>query len=81
MQSTLENSRMFNDKDGWYIFMRIVDKKNLTGSKHKVVEDQHLMGPFKSKDKAEEWLEGYIAKHGENRQTDEFIPDSMVADE
>ena len=81
MQSTFETSRIFNDQDGWYVCMRIVDEKNLTGAKHKLVADQHLMGPFKSKDKAEEWLEGYITMHGENRHTDEFIPDGIIADE
>jgi hypothetical protein len=53
--------------DGWYVVMRASDKKNLTGSKYKVIGDQHLVGPFNNKKLVEDWLEGYLAIHFENR--------------
>ena len=81
MESILKNSRMFNDKDGWYIYMRVTDEKNLNDSKHKLVAGQHLMGPYKSKNEAEEWLEDYLSKYGENRNADEYIPDTIAKDE
>ncbi len=77
MQSTFNTSRIFNDQDGWYIVMRESDDKFLTGSKHKLIGDQHLMGPFSSKHQTEDWFEGYLAMHAENRTVDNFIPDSI----
>lgn len=79
MKSTFDTYRIFNDQDGWYIVMRESDEKYLTGSKHKVIGNQHLMGPFQSKQQTEEWFEGYLAMHAENRNTDNFIPDSIDA--
>ena len=67
MQSTFNTSRIFNDMDGWYVVMRASDKKNLLGPKYKVVGDQHLMGPFMDKKQGEDWLEGFLAIHFENR--------------
>jgi hypothetical protein len=67
MQSTFGTSRIFNDQDGWYVVMRASDEKNLTGSKHKVIGDQHLVGPFLNKHLVEDWLEGFLAIHFENR--------------
>lgn len=77
MQSTFNTSRIFNDQDGWYIVMRESDEKFLTGTKHKLIGNQHLMGPFSSKDQTENWFEGYLAMHSENRNPDNFIPDSL----
>jgi len=77
MQSTFSTSRIFNDQDGWYIVMRESDEKFLTGSKHKIIDSQHLMGPFKSKHQTQDWFEGYLAMHSENRNIDSFIPDSI----
>ena len=79
MQSTFGTSRIFNDQDGWYVVMRESDINHLLGSKHKLIGNQHLMGPFLSKHQVEEWLEGYLAMHAENRSTDNFIPDSIDA--
>ena len=79
MRSTFDTSRIFNDQDGWYIVMRESDDKYLTGSKHKLIGHQHLMGPFPSKHLTEEWFEGYLAMHAESRNTDNFIPDSIDA--
>lgn len=70
MQSTFNTSRIFNDQDGWYVVMRESDHKNLSGPKHKIIGDQHLMGPFQSKTLVEQWLEGYLAIHFENRDPD-----------
>jgi len=77
MRSTFDTSRIFNDQDGWYVVMRESDDKFLNGSKHKLIGSQHLMGPFHSKHQTEDWLEGYLALHSENRNVDEFIPDFM----
>ena len=77
MQSTFDSSRIFNDQDGWYVVMRASDNEYLSGSKHKLIGDQHLMGPFSSKPQTEDWLEGYLAMHAENRSSDNFIPDSI----
>lgn len=77
MQSTFNTSRIFNDQDGWYIVMRESDEKFLIGSKHKLIGNQHLMGPFSSKEQTENWFEGYLAMHSENRHADDFIPDSL----
>ena len=79
MQSTFNTSRIFNDQDGWYIVIRETDEKFLTGSKHKLIGDQHLMGPFISKHQTEDWFEGYLALHSENRNTDAFTPDSVTS--
>lgn len=79
MRSTFDTSRIFNDQDGWYIVMRESDDKYLTGSKHKLIGHQHLMGPFSSKHQTEDWFEGYLAMHAHNRNTDNFIPDSIDA--
>lgn len=79
MQSTFNTSRIFNDQDGWYIVMRESDDQFLTGSKHKLIGDQHLMGPFPSKHQTEDWFEGYLAMHSENRNADTFIPDSVTS--
>ena len=79
MQSTFDSSRIFNDQDGWYIVMRESDDKYLTGSKHKLIGSQHLMGPFQSKHQTEGWFEGYLAMHAENRNADNFIPDKIDA--
>lgn len=68
MRSTFDSSRIFNDQDGWYVVMRESDEKNLLGlPKHKVIGEQHLMGPFISKLQTEEWLEGFLAIHFVNR--------------
>lgn len=77
MRSTFDTSRIFNDQDGWYVVMRESDDKYLTGSRHKLIGNQHLMGPFHSKAQTQEWLEGYLAMHAENRHVDEFIPDAV----
>lgn len=77
MQSTFNTSRIFNDQDGWYIVMRESDGKYLSGTKYKLIDKQHLMGPFPSKDQTEDWFEGYIAMHGENREIDDFLPDNL----
>ena len=70
MQSTFNTSRIFNDMDGWYVVMRATDEQNLVGSKHKIIGDQHLMGPFVNKHQVEDWLEGFLAIHFENRKPD-----------
>ena len=70
MQSTFDSSRIFNDQDGWYVVMRATDDKNLIGSKHKIIGSQHLMGPFMDKHQVEDWLEGFLAIHFENRNPD-----------
>ena len=67
MHSTFDTSRIFNDQDGWYVVMRESDSNNLLGPKHKIIGNQHLMGPFINKTLVEEWLEGYLAVHFENR--------------
>lgn len=79
MQSTFSTSRIFNDQDGWYIVMRESDEKHLIGSKHKLIGEQHLMGPFHSKCQTEEWFEGYLAMHSSSRTQENFIPDSIDA--
>ena len=79
MQSTFNTSRIFNDQDGWYIVMRESDDQFLTGSKHKLIGDQHLVGPFPSKHQTENWFEGYLAMHSEDRNSDNFIPDNIDA--
>jgi hypothetical protein len=53
--------------DGWYVMMRASDEKNLIGLKHKIIGDQHLMGPFASKSQTEDWLERFLAVHFVNR--------------
>ncbi|MCK4866141.1 MAG: hypothetical protein KAT06_12060 [Gammaproteobacteria bacterium] len=75
--STFDTPRIFNDQTGWYVSMRNADEKFLHSTKYKQVGDEHLMGPFSNKAQAEEWLEGYISMHGENRNSDNFIPDSL----
>lgn len=70
MRSTFDTSRIFNDQDGWYVVMRESDDKNLIGSKHKIIGSQHLMGPFMNKQMVENWLEGFLAVHFENRNPD-----------
>ena len=77
MRSTFDTSRIFNDPDGWYIVMRESDVQFLTTSKYKLIGEQHLMGPFSSKPKTEDWFEGYLAMHAENRNVDNFIPDNI----
>jgi len=77
MYSTFDTSRIFSDQDGWYIVMRESDDKNLTGTKHKLIGMQHLMGPFSSKHLVEEWFTGFLAMHAENRYADDFIPDNI----
>lgn len=79
MQSSFSTSRIFNDMDGWYVVMRASDEKYLNNSKHKVIGDQHLMGPFINRQKVEDWLEGFLAMHAQNRNADNFIPDSIDA--
>lgn len=78
MQSSFDTARIFNDQDGWYIVMRESDEKYLTSSKHKVIADQHLMGPFNNKQQVEMWFDGYVSMHGSNRNTDAYIPDSAA---
>jgi len=70
MQSSFDSSRIFNDQDGWYVVMRESDDKNLIGSKHKIIGNQHLMGPFTDKHQVENWLEGFLAIHFVNRNPD-----------
>lgn len=70
MLSTFNTSRIFNDKDGWYVVMRGSDEKNLVGPKHKIIGNQHLMGPFTNKQLVENWLEGFLAIHFVNRNPD-----------
>lgn len=77
MQSTFGTSRIFNNQDGWYIVMRESDKEYLTGSKHKVIGKQQLMGPFQSKHLTEDWLEGFLSMHSESRNPDTFITDIL----
>ena len=77
MQSTFQTSRIFNDMDGWYVIMRASDRKHLLSSKYKLVGNQHLMGPFINRHRVEDWLEGYLAMHAEDRNKSEFIPDSI----
>lgn len=78
MQSGFDTSRIFNDQDGWYIIMRESDNKHLTSSKHKLIGNQHLMGPFSTKHQVEIWLEGYLAMHAENRLTTDYAPESIA---
>lgn len=77
MRSTFDASRIFNDQDGWYVIMRTSDRHHLTGYKHKFVGNQHMMGPFLSKHKVEDWLESYLAMYAEKRHSDKFIPDNI----
>ena len=77
MQSSFGTSRIFNDLTGWYVVMRESDQEHLTGLKHKLVGNQHLMGPFLNKHRVEDWLAGYLAMHAESRNIDEYIPDSV----
>ena len=70
MQSTFNTSRIFNDMDGWYVEMRASDEIYLIGPKHKIIGEQHLMGPFTDKNLVEDWLEGFLAIHFENRNPD-----------
>jgi hypothetical protein len=77
MQSTFDSARIFHDQDGWYVTMRPSDEHYLMGSKHKIIGSMHLMGPFTSKPQVEEWLEGFLSMHAENRNTDTFIPDNL----
>ena len=77
MQSSFNTSRIFNDMDGWYVVMRASDEQYLTGPKYKLIGDQHLMGPFTNRDRVEQWLEGFLAMHGESRQANNYIPDTI----
>lgn len=77
MQSGFDKSRIFNDQDGWYVIMRESDNKHLTSTRHKLIGNQHLMGPFETKHQVEIWLEGYLAMHAENRQTYQAQTDSL----
>ena len=72
MQSTFDSSRIFNDMHGWYVVMRASDEKYLTGLRHKLIGNQHLMGPFINRHRVEDWLEGYLAIHSENRTSNGF---------
>ena len=77
MQASFNTSRIFNDQTGWYVVMRESDDKNLSGLKHKLIGEQHLMGPFINRHRVEEWLEGYLAIHSENRPSDDSISDHV----
>lgn len=77
MLSTFDTSRIFNDQDGWYVVMRASDDKHLSGTKHKLIGNQHLMGPFINRNRVEDWLNGFLAMHSENRKSDDFLPDSI----
>ena len=55
---------------GTLLCVRASDEQNLLGSKHKIIGSQHLMGPFLDKHLVEDWLEGFLAIHFENRSTD-----------
>ncbi len=78
MRSAFTTSRIFNDQDGWYVIMRQSDQHLLeNGAKYKQVGNQHLMGPFTSKAKVENWLMGYLAMHGETRSNENYIPDKI----
>lgn len=77
MQSTFKTSRIFNNIDGWFVIMREADSKYLTSSKHKYIANQHLMGPFINRHRVENWLNGYLDMHSENRSPEEFIPDNI----
>ena len=77
MQSTFNTYRIFNDMDGCYVVMRAYDEKYIKGSRHQLVGDQHLMGPFINLHRVEELLEGYLAMHAKNRNSAVFIPDSI----
>jgi hypothetical protein len=77
MQSDFDTSRIFNDQDGWYVIMRESDNQHLTSSMHKLIGNQHLIGPFEAKHQVEIWLEGYLAMHAENRLTYSTQPDSV----
>ena len=77
MQFTFDSSRIFNDQDGWYIVMRKSDDIYLAGYKHKLIGEQHLMGPFESRHQTENWFEGYLAIYSKNRDSDSFMPDSI----
>ncbi|MCK5724544.1 MAG: hypothetical protein KAI84_18565 [Gammaproteobacteria bacterium] len=67
MQSSFGTSRIFHDQTGWYVVMRESDQEYLTGLKHKLVGNQHLMGPFLNKHRVKDWLTNYLAMHAENR--------------
>lgn len=77
MSPVLDTSRIYNDHDGWYIVMRESDEKFLTSSKYKVVGGQHLMGPFDTKYQLQDWFEGFLALHSEDRESDFFIADNF----
>ena len=76
MQANFNTSRIFNDQTGWYVVMRETDVKNLTGLRHKLIGDQHLMGPFINRHRVEQWLDGYLAMHSENRAPTTFSSDN-----
>lgn len=67
MQSSFGTSRIFHDLTGWYVVMRESDQEYLTGLKHKLVGNQHLMGPFLNKHRVQDWLASYLTMHAENR--------------
>ncbi len=77
MHSTYSGSRIFNDHDGWYVYMRQSDKEHLSSSKYKQVGDQHMVGPFSSKQQVENWLEGYLAMYAKSRKQERFVPDRI----
>lgn len=76
MESRGSNPRIYSDETGWYVTVRSSDEDILDGPLHKKVGKQHLMGPFDDRDKAAEWLEDFIAKHGTSRKTDDAAPDN-----
>ena len=76
MQSRGGNPRIYSDETGWYVTVRSSDVDILDGPLHKTVGKQHLMGPFDDRNIATEWLEDFIAKHGESRKTNESASDT-----
>jgi hypothetical protein len=78
MKSRFNNSRIFNDPTGWYVIMRESDKEIILSMKFKRFGNQHIMGPFNAKHDLQNWLEGYLSVHGENRSTGYTYTDSIA---
>ena len=78
MKSRFDSSRIFNDSTGWFVVMRESDKKIIVSMKFNLVGKQHIMGPFPAKIDVENWLEGYLAVHSQNRP-DGFFNSKKVA--
>ena len=78
MKSRFDSSRIFNAQHGWYVVMRESDKKTITSTKFNKVGNQYVMGPFAAKAEVEDWLDGYLAVHSEDRPDDYIEPPGMT---